>query len=148
MPYIFIACLKFNLKTWGSFLVKVPRARHVINWFFIIELWFLLLKKSATDSLGSLLLNLSFFLLLRFLLIESENELLYYLLSVLKPIQSLFFYFQYFFHHSDMFQNNPVFFQTCQIWLNTNRQKFNSTCTVLILSCDLSDPIRSFFNCT
>ena len=80
----------------------------------------------------------------RFLLIESENEILYYLLSVLKPIQSLFFYFQYFFHHTDMFQNNPVFFQPCQIWLNTNRQKFNSMCTVLILSCDLSDPIRSF----
>ena len=44
-----------------------------------------------------------------------------------------------------MFQNNPLFFQTCQIWLNTNRQKFNSMCTALILSCDLSDPIRTFW---
>ena len=52
--------------------------------------------------------------------------------------------FNIFFHHSHIFQNNSVFFQTCQIWLNTNRQNFNSTCTVLILWCDPSDPIRTF----
>ena len=78
MPYIFIACLKFNLKTWGSFIVKVPRARHVII------VW---IKTSFSEH-----------------------------------------------YHLTLYS----------IWLNTNRQKFNSMCTVLILSCDPSDPIRRF----
>jgi len=52
------------------------------------------------------------------------------------------FYFPYFSTIPTRFRT--TLFQKHQIWLNTNRRKFNPRSTVLILSCHLSDPLRNF----